>query len=70
VCTLCLTQVMSEKTITATMLRRDLGAVLDDVFAGITVHVTRQGRPLCTLVPPGRPKKGAESTGPTPSTTK
>jgi antitoxin (DNA-binding transcriptional repressor) of toxin-antitoxin stability system len=61
---------MSEKTITATMLRRDLGAVLDDVFAGITVHVTRQGRPLCTLVPPGRPKKGAESTGPTPSTTK
>lgn len=57
---------MSEKTITATTLRRDLGAVLDDVFAGVTVHVTRQGRPLCTLVPP---KKGAESTVPASSTT-
>jgi prevent-host-death family protein len=65
--TLCLTQVMSEKTITATTLRRDLGAVLDDVFAGVTVHVTRQGRPLCTLVPPGRPKKGAESAAPASS---
>lgn len=39
-------------TITATKLRRDLGAVLDSVLAGRTVHVVRNGRPLCTLIPP------------------
>jgi prevent-host-death family protein len=42
---------MAEKTITATKLRRDLGAVLDAVARGETVHVTRQGRPLCTIAP-------------------
>ena len=45
---------MSETTITATKLRRDLGAVLDAVLAGRTVHVVRNGRPLCTIVPPQR----------------
>ncbi|WP_367575296.1 type II toxin-antitoxin system Phd/YefM family antitoxin [Streptomyces griseoaurantiacus] len=43
---------MSETTITATHLRQNLGAVLDSVFGGRTVHVIRNGRPLCTLVPP------------------
>lgn len=53
-CALCaLVLVMAEKTITATKLRRDLGAVLDAVARGDTVHITRQGRPLCSLVPPG-----------------
>lgn len=47
---------MSEPTtITATKLRRDLGAVLDAVLAGRTVHVVRNGRPLCTLIPPQAP---------------
>jgi prevent-host-death family protein len=45
---------MAEQTITATHLRQNLGAVLDAVFGGTTVHVTRQGRPLCTLTPPER----------------
>jgi prevent-host-death family protein len=39
-------------TITATKLRRDMGPVLDAVLAGTTIHVTRNGRPLCSLVPP------------------
>lgn len=53
-CTLCAKLAgMSETTITATKLRRDLGAVLDAVLSGRTVHVIRNGRPLCTLVPPG-----------------
>jgi len=43
-----------ETTITATKLRRDLGAVLDAVLAGATVHVERNGRPLCTLIPPAQ----------------
>jgi prevent-host-death family protein len=42
-------------TITATKLRRDLGAVLDAVRSGTTVHVMRNGRPLCTLIPPADP---------------
>jgi antitoxin (DNA-binding transcriptional repressor) of toxin-antitoxin stability system len=29
-----------------------MGPVLDAVLAGTTVHVTRNGRPLCSLVPP------------------
>lgn len=43
---------MSETTITATHLRQNLGAVLDSVLSGRTVNVVRNGRPLCTLVPP------------------
>lgn len=43
---------MSEQTITATHLRQNLGAVLDSVLKGRTVHVIRNGRPLCTLQPP------------------
>jgi antitoxin (DNA-binding transcriptional repressor) of toxin-antitoxin stability system len=39
-------------TITATHLRENLGAVLDAVLAGRTVNVLRNGRPLCTLIPP------------------
>ncbi|WP_399559095.1 type II toxin-antitoxin system Phd/YefM family antitoxin (plasmid) [Streptomyces sp. NBC_01136] len=42
---------MAETTITATKFRRDLGAVLDAVAKGKTVHVIRNGRTLCTLVP-------------------
>jgi antitoxin (DNA-binding transcriptional repressor) of toxin-antitoxin stability system len=38
--------------ITATKLRRDLGAVLDAVHAGRTVLVMRNKRPLCVLSPP------------------
>jgi prevent-host-death family protein len=45
---------MPEQTMTATHLRRNLGTVLDSVFKGTTVHVTRSGRPLCTLLPPGK----------------
>jgi antitoxin (DNA-binding transcriptional repressor) of toxin-antitoxin stability system len=56
--------VMPEKTITATVLRRDLGATLDAVARGVTVHVTRQGRPLCTLTPA---ETDAESTSPASS---
>jgi prevent-host-death family protein len=41
---------MREQTITATKFRRELGEVLDDVAKGITTHVVRNGRPLCTLV--------------------
>jgi prevent-host-death family protein len=37
-------------TITATHLRRDLGAVLDAVLAGRVVRVERSGRPLCVLL--------------------
>lgn len=43
-----------EWSITATKLRRDLGAVLDAVMSGTTIHVSRSGRPLAVLVPPGR----------------
>lgn len=39
-------------TITATHLRRDLGAVLDAVLSGETIKVERNGRPLVVLVPP------------------
>jgi antitoxin (DNA-binding transcriptional repressor) of toxin-antitoxin stability system len=42
---------MPEQTITATHLRQNLGAVLESVLKGRTVHVIRNGRPLCTLVP-------------------
>ena len=52
---------MSETTITATKLRRDLGAVLDAVLAGRTVHVVRNGRPLCTIVPPQRGEEPSSS---------
>lgn len=38
-------------TVTATKLRRDLGAVLEAVLKGTTVHVERSGRPMCVLVP-------------------
>lgn len=41
-----------ERTITATHLRRDLGAVLDAVLAGAIVRVERNGRPLAVLMPP------------------
>jgi prevent-host-death family protein len=41
-----------EETITATHLRRNLGAVLDAVMAGRVVHVERNGRPLVDIVPP------------------
>lgn len=43
---------MEPEPITATKLRRDLGAVLDAVLSGRTVHVERNGRPLTVLVPP------------------
>lgn len=43
---------MPEQTITATHLRRNLGAVLEAVLKGRTVHVERNGRPLCTITPP------------------
>lgn len=43
-----------ERDITATKLRRDLGAVLDAVMGGTTVRVSRNGRPLAVLVPPQR----------------
>ncbi|MBK3541449.1 type II toxin-antitoxin system Phd/YefM family antitoxin [Streptomyces sp. MBT67] len=43
-----------EVHITATKLRRDLGAVMDAVLKGQTVHVSRQGRPLAVLLPPDR----------------
>jgi prevent-host-death family protein len=54
---------MSEETITATKLRRDLGAVLDAVLSGRTVHVVRNGRPLCTLIPP-RPVDPGQAAAP------
>jgi prevent-host-death family protein len=44
----------AERTITATKLRRDLGAVLDAVLKGETIRVERSGRPLAVLVPPDR----------------
>jgi prevent-host-death family protein len=44
----------TERTISATKLRRDLGAVLDAVLAGETVRVERNGRPLAVLIPPAR----------------
>jgi antitoxin (DNA-binding transcriptional repressor) of toxin-antitoxin stability system len=40
------------QTITATHFRENLSAVLESVLLGKTVHVVRNGRPLCTLVPP------------------
>jgi antitoxin (DNA-binding transcriptional repressor) of toxin-antitoxin stability system len=43
---------MAEQTISATHLRENLGAVLDSVLGGRTVHVTRNGRPYCTITPP------------------
>ena len=43
-----------QRDITATKLRRDLGAVLDAVMGGATVRVSRNGRPLAVLVPPQR----------------
>lgn len=39
------------RIIPATKLRRDLSAVLDAVLAGETIHVERNERPLCVLVP-------------------
>lgn len=46
-----------ERTITATKLRRDLGAVLDAVLGGTTIHVSRNGRPLAVIVPPAEFEK-------------
>jgi antitoxin (DNA-binding transcriptional repressor) of toxin-antitoxin stability system len=40
------------QTITATHFRENLSAVLESVLLGKTVHVVRNGRPLCTVVPP------------------
>lgn len=39
------------QTIAATHFRENLSAVLESVLKGRTVHVVRNGRPLCTLVP-------------------
>lgn len=61
-CALCAKlPLMSEQTITATHLRQNLGAVLDSVLRGRTVHVIRNGRPLCTLQPPMAPTKNEGS---------
>jgi antitoxin (DNA-binding transcriptional repressor) of toxin-antitoxin stability system len=43
---------MPETTINATHLRQNLSAVLESVLLGRTVHVVRNGRPLCTITPP------------------
>lgn len=42
----------TERTVSATHLRRDLGAVLDGVLSGVVVRVERNGRPLAVIVPP------------------
>jgi prevent-host-death family protein len=52
-----------ERTITATKLRRDLGAVLDAVLSGTTVRVERNGRPLAVLVPSARFDRLTDETG-------
>jgi prevent-host-death family protein len=43
---------MADTTITATHFRENLSAVLESVLLGKTVNVVRNGRPLCTLIPP------------------
>jgi prevent-host-death family protein len=56
------------RTITATKMRRDLGAILDAVLIGETIHVERNGRPLCVLVPPAKYAeltRAADEKGPT-----
>lgn len=52
-----------EETIPIRVLRNDVSAIIRRVEAGELFAVTRHGRPVARLVPPGRPQRwrtGAE----------